>query len=136
MATIKFAQRELLCKIVYYGPGLGGKTTNLKYIFNQVPDKYRGNLTSVDTKGDRTLFFDLLPLDYGKFRGFSVRLLHKLIIFWYAKINSGRIHLYFTTIPVLEAKKGMPLRGREQQAGDWVGLSFQSNNPVAGGARH
>ncbi len=74
MATIKFTQRELLCKIVYYGPGLGGKTTNLQYIFNKVPEKYRGNLTSVDTKGDRTLFFDLLPLDYGKFRGFSVRL--------------------------------------------------------------
>jgi len=74
MAIIRFTQRELLCKIVYYGPGLGGKTTNLQYIFNQVPEKYRGNLTSVDTKGDRTLFFDLLPLDYGKFRGFSVRL--------------------------------------------------------------
>jgi len=74
MATIKFKQRELLCKIVYYGPGLGGKTTNLQYIFKRVPEKYRGNLTSVDTKGDRTLFFDLLPLDYGKFRGFSVRL--------------------------------------------------------------
>jgi hypothetical protein len=74
MATIKFSQRELLCKIVYYGPGLGGKTTNLQYIFGQVPEKYRGNLTSIDTKGDRTLFFDLLPLDYGKFRGFSVRL--------------------------------------------------------------
>lgn len=74
MATIKFSQRELLCKIVYYGPGLGGKTTNLQYVFSQVPGKYRGNLTSIDTKGDRTLFFDLLPLDYGKFRGFSVRL--------------------------------------------------------------
>lgn len=74
MATLNFAQRELLCKIVYYGPALGGKTTNLRQIHSKVPAKYRGNLTSIDTRLDRTLFFDLLPLDYGKFRDFSIRL--------------------------------------------------------------
>lgn len=74
MAIVRFLQRELLCKVVYYGPGLGGKTTNLLQIYKQVPKEYRGNLTSVETKRERTLFFDLLPLDYGKFRGFSVRL--------------------------------------------------------------
>ncbi len=74
MASLNFAQREILCKVVYYGPGLGGKTTNLQYIHNRVPEKYRGNLTSIDTRKDRTLFFDLLPLEYGKFRGFTIRL--------------------------------------------------------------
>jgi signal recognition particle receptor subunit beta len=74
MASLNFANREILCKIVYYGPGLGGKTTNLQYIHSRVPEKYRGRLISIETKKDRTLFFDFLPLDYGKFRGFDIRL--------------------------------------------------------------
>jgi len=74
MASLNFATREIHCKIVYYGPGLGGKTTNLQYIHSRVPEKYRGRLISIETQKDRTLFFDLLPLDYGKFRGFDVRL--------------------------------------------------------------
>ena len=74
MATLNFAHRELMCKIVYYGPGLGGKTTNLQHIHAKVPEKFRGNLTSIATRKDHTLFFDLLPLEYGKLRGFSIRL--------------------------------------------------------------
>ncbi len=74
MTILNFAQREILCKVVYYGPGLGGKTTNLRYIHSRVPEKYRGNLTSVETQKDRTLFFDLLPIEYGKFRGFTIRM--------------------------------------------------------------
>lgn len=74
MATLNFSRRELLCKIVYYGPGLGGKTTNLQHIHARVPERFRGNLTSIETRGDRTLFFDLLPLEYGKLRGFSIHL--------------------------------------------------------------
>ena len=74
MASLNFATKEILCKIVYYGPGLCGKTTNLQFIHARVPEKYRGRLISIDTQKDRTLFFDLLPLDYGKFRGFDVRL--------------------------------------------------------------
>lgn len=74
MATVNFSKREILCKIVYYGPGLCGKTTNLQTIHKKVPDKIRGNLTSVATKQDRTLFFDLLPLEVGRVRDFIIRL--------------------------------------------------------------
>ncbi|MBD3165993.1 gliding-motility protein MglA [bacterium] len=74
MATVNFGRREILCKVVYYGPGLCGKTTNLQAIHAKVPDKMRGNLTSVATQQDRTLFFDLLPIEIGKIRDFSVRM--------------------------------------------------------------
>jgi len=72
--VVNFARREIMCKIVYYGPGLCGKTTNLQAIHLKVPENMRGNLTSVATKQDRTLFFDLLPLDIGKIKDFAVRL--------------------------------------------------------------
>ncbi len=74
MATVNFQHREILCKIVYYGPGLCGKTTNLQTIHSKVPDKIRGNLTSIATRQDRTLFFDLLPIEIGKVRDFIIRL--------------------------------------------------------------
>jgi len=74
MPTMNFSRREILCKIVYYGPGLCGKTTNLQAIHGKMPPKMRGNLTSVATKQDRTLFFDLLPLDVGKIGDFSIRM--------------------------------------------------------------
>ena len=69
-----FSKREILCKIVYYGPGLCGKTTNLQSIHGNVPERMRGNLTSVATKQDRTLFFDLLPIEIGKISDFTVKL--------------------------------------------------------------
>ncbi len=73
MTFINFASREINCKIVYYGPGLCGKTTNIQWIHNQAnPDK-RGKLVSLATETDRTLFFDFLPLDMGTIRGFKVR---------------------------------------------------------------
>lgn len=74
MPTMNFSRREILCKVVYYGPGLCGKTTNLQSIHSKVPEKMRGNLTSVATKQDRTLFFDLLPIEIGKIQDFTVRL--------------------------------------------------------------
>jgi signal recognition particle receptor subunit beta len=74
MATVNFARREILCKIVYYGPGLCGKTTNLQAIHARIPEGQRGNLTSVATKQDRTLFFDLLPIELGKVKEFAIRL--------------------------------------------------------------
>jgi len=73
MAFINFSAGEIQCKIVYYGPGLGGKTTNLKYIYDRTSEKVRGQLISIDTKGDRTLFFDFLPLDLGTIRDFKIR---------------------------------------------------------------
>lgn len=73
MTFINYASREINCKIVYYGPGLCGKTTNIQWIYEQAnPDK-RGKLVSLATETDRTLFFDFLPLDMGTVKGFKVR---------------------------------------------------------------
>ena len=73
MSTINFAVREINFKIVYYGPGLSGKTTNLKQIYDQVPAESKGEMVSLATEDERTLFFDFLPLDLGKVNGFKTR---------------------------------------------------------------
>lgn len=73
MSTINFANREINCKIVYYGPGVAGKTTNLKYIYTQVPDTVKGEMVSLATEDERTLFFDFLPIDLGTVQGFKTR---------------------------------------------------------------
>lgn len=73
MSFINFAAREINCKIVYYGAGLGGKTTNLQWIFEQTLGKKGGKMISLATETDRTLFFDFLPLDLGTVRGFKTR---------------------------------------------------------------
>ena len=73
MSFINFAAREINCKIVYYGAGLGGKTTNLQHVFDKTSDKNRGKMISLATETDRTLFFDFLPLDLGTVRGFKTR---------------------------------------------------------------
>ena len=71
MSFINFAAREINCKLVYYGAGLGGKTTNLQVVFDNAPNK--GKMISLATESDRTLFFDFLPLDLGTVRGFKTR---------------------------------------------------------------
>ena len=73
MSFINFAAREINCKIVYYGPGLGGKTTNLQHIFDKTGEQQKGKMISLATETDRTLFFDFLPLDLGTIRGFKTR---------------------------------------------------------------
>jgi small GTP-binding protein len=73
MSLVNFTTREITCKIVYYGPGRSGKTTNLQYIYSQVPDERRGRMVSLATQTDRTLFFDFLPLDLGSISGFSTK---------------------------------------------------------------
>jgi signal recognition particle receptor subunit beta len=73
VSFINFAAREINCKIVYYGAGLGGKTTNLQWIFDQTVGKKGGKMISLATETDRTLFFDFLPLDLGTVRGFKTR---------------------------------------------------------------
>jgi mutual gliding-motility protein MglA len=73
LSFINFAAREINCKIVYYGAGLGGKTTNLQWIFDQTLGKTGGKMISLATETDRTLFFDFLPLDLGTVRGFKTR---------------------------------------------------------------
>jgi signal recognition particle receptor subunit beta len=73
MTFINYAAREINCKIVFYGPGLGGKTTNLQYIYDRTNANSKGKLISLATETDRTLFFDFLPLDLGTVRGFRTR---------------------------------------------------------------
>lgn len=73
MSFIKYAAREINCKIVYYGPGLGGKTTNLQYIYSQTGPQNRGKMVSLTGETERTLFFDFLPLNIGEIRGFRTR---------------------------------------------------------------
>ncbi len=73
MSFINYASREINCKIVYYGPGLCGKTTNLQYIYEKTNPQAKGKLISLATETDRTLFFDFLPLDLGTIRGFKTR---------------------------------------------------------------
>jgi signal recognition particle receptor subunit beta len=70
---INYASREINCKIVYYGPGLGGKTTNLEHVYGRVQPNTRGKLISLATETERTLFFDFLPVDLGTIRGFKTR---------------------------------------------------------------
>jgi signal recognition particle receptor subunit beta len=74
VSLVNYATREITCKIVYCGPGRSGKTTNLHYIYEQVPGDRKGNMVSLATQTDRTLFFDFLPLDLGSISGFSTRL--------------------------------------------------------------
>ena len=73
MVSINYALREISCKIVYYGPGLSGKTTNLQFVHGKVPETSRGELISLATEADRTLYFDFLPVDVGQIAGFATK---------------------------------------------------------------
>ena len=73
MAFINFNKKEIQAKIVYYGPGRGGKTTNLEYIHHEYRDRIKTEMITIKTKGDRTLFFDFLPLNVGKIKGYALK---------------------------------------------------------------
>ena len=73
MTFINYAAREINCKLVYYGPGLGGKTTNVQYVYERSAQPSKGKLISLATESDRTLFFDFMPLELGTIRGFRTR---------------------------------------------------------------
>ena len=73
MSMINYASREINCKVVYYGTGLGGKTTNLEYVYSRVNPDSKGKMISLATETERTLFFDFLPIDLGEVRGFKTR---------------------------------------------------------------
>ena len=73
MSLINYSTREISCKVVYYGPGLGGKTTNVQYVYGRIRPETKGRLVSLATEMDRTLFFDFLPLDLGPIKGFRTR---------------------------------------------------------------
>jgi len=95
MSFVNYQTREINCKLVYYGPGLGGKTTNIQYIYQKTSGDNKGKIISLNTENERTLFFDFLPLDLGEIRGFKTR-----------------FHLY--TVPgqvFYEASRRLVLRG-------------------------
>ncbi len=73
MSIIRFGSREITCKIVYYGPGRAGKTTNLQYLYSRIPAARRSELVSLATETDKTLFFDFMPIDIGNYRGFTTK---------------------------------------------------------------
>ena len=73
MSFINYSSREINCKLVYYGPGLGGKTTNIKFVYEKTNPTSKGKLISLATETDRTLFFDFLPIELGSIRGFKTR---------------------------------------------------------------
>jgi signal recognition particle receptor subunit beta len=73
MSLINYSSREINCKIVYYGPGLCGKTTNIQHVYNKVAPETKGKLITLATEMDRTLFFDFLPLELGTVKGFKTR---------------------------------------------------------------
>ncbi len=74
MAIINLKKKEVQAKIVYYGPGRGGKTTNLEYIYNKFRTRIQTDMVTIKTHGDRTLFFDFLPIEIGKIKGYDIRI--------------------------------------------------------------
>jgi len=73
VSLINYSSREINCKVVYYGPGLGGKTTNIQYVYEKLAPETKGKLVTLATEMDRTLFFDFLPLELGEVKGFKTR---------------------------------------------------------------
>lgn len=107
MSFVNYHTKEINCKIVYYGPGLGGKTTNIQYIYQKTSSQNKGQMITLNTENERTLFFDFLPLDLGEIRGFKTR-----------------FHLY--TVPgqvFYEASRKLILRGVD-------GLVFVADSQV------
>jgi signal recognition particle receptor subunit beta len=107
MSFVNYHTKEINCKIVYYGPGLGGKTTNIQYIYQKTSAGNKGQMITLNTENERTLFFDFLPLDLGEIRGFKTR-----------------FHLY--TVPgqvFYEASRKLILRGVD-------GLVFVADSQV------
>jgi len=107
MSFVNYDTKEINCKIVYYGPGLGGKTTNIQYIYQRTSSQNKGQMITLNTENERTLFFDFLPLDLGEIRGFKTR-----------------FHLY--TVPgqvFYEASRKLILRGVD-------GLVFVADSQV------
>jgi signal recognition particle receptor subunit beta len=73
MSFVNYVTKEVNCKIVYYGPGLGGKTTNIQYVYQKTSGGNKGNMITLNSENERTLFFDFLPLDLGEIRGYKTR---------------------------------------------------------------
>ena len=106
MSMINYASREINCKLVYYGPGLGGKTTNLEHIYGKVSPNTRGKMISLATETERTLFFDFLPVDLGTIRGFKTR--------FHLYTVPGQVYYNATRRLVLQGADGVVFVGDSQ----------------------
>ena len=109
MSFINYSSREINCKIVYYGPGLGGKTTNLEHIHGKVALDTRGKLISLATETERTLFFDFLPVDLGEIRGFRTR--------FHLYTVPGQVYYRASRKLILKGVDGVVTVGRRQTDG-------------------
>jgi mutual gliding-motility protein MglA len=130
MALINVAAREIHGKIVYYGPGLCGKTTNLQYIHKRIPQNTKGNLLSIATETERTLFFDFLPLDLGKIHGFTIR--------FHLYTVPGQVLYERTRVAVLNGADGVVFvadSGRDRLKDNLESLTELSHNIRAQGKR-
>ena len=99
MVFFTYSTKQMAIKIVYYGPGLGGKTTNLQWIFDHTSTESRGKMVSLATETDRTLFFDLLPIDAGSIAGFDTRIQLYTV--------PGQVHFNTTRKLVLKGADGL-----------------------------
>ena len=104
MVLVNYAGKEINAKLVYYGPGLSGKTTNLEFIYDSVPAAHRGKMVSMKTRTERTLFFDFLPVDLGEMGGFKTRFLLYTV--------PGQVYYNATRKLVLTRRGRRRLRGR------------------------
>jgi mutual gliding-motility protein MglA len=107
VSLVNYTTREITCKIVYYGPGRSGKTTNLHYIYEQVPRDRKGRMVSLATQTDRTLFFDFLPLDLGMISGFTTRFQLYTV--------PGQVYYHTTRKLVLQGADGVVFVADSQQ---------------------
>jgi signal recognition particle receptor subunit beta len=107
LVQINIAKKEINLKLVYYGPGLSGKTTNLEVVHKKAPDDKRGDLTSIATEGDRTLYFDFMPLDLGNVGGMRTRLRLYTV--------PGQVHYNSTRKLVLQGADGVAFIADTQQ---------------------
>ena len=108
MSLVNFTAREITCKIVYYGPGRSGKTTNLQYVYGRVPESRRGRMVSLATQTDRTLFFDFLPLELGSISGFATKFQLYTV--------PGQSYYYATRKLVLQGADGVVFVADSQRA--------------------
>ena len=130
MALINVAAREIHGKIVYYGPGLSGKTTNLQFIHSRIPNNTKGDLLSIETETERTLFVDFLPLDLGKVHGFSIR--------FHLYTVPGQILYERTRVAVLNGADGVVFvadAGRDRLPDNLQSLRELAQNLTAQGKR-
>ena len=111
MVQINFALKEVNCKIVYYGPGMSGKTTNLEVVHLKAPERNKGELTSIATEGDRTLFFDFMPLDLGTIAGMRTKFQLYTV--------PGQVYYNSTRKLVLQGTDGVIFVADSDPASEW-----------------